>query len=56
MQFTGNLGCQGDLHVVRQDAPGIGFHLQMRLRAFAAPEEIMRFLDEFFRAFQGWFR
>ena len=36
MQFTGNLGCQGDFHVVRQDAPGIGFHFQMRLRAFAA--------------------
>lgn len=56
MQFTGNLGCQGDLHVVWQDAPGIGFHLQVRLRAFAAPEEIMRFQDEVFRAFQGWFR
>ena len=46
MQFTGNLGGQGNFQMVRQDAPRIGFHLQVGVQARMAAEEGVRFQDE----------
>lgn len=46
MQFTGNLSGQGNFQMVRQDAPRIGFHLQVGVQARMAAEEGVRFQDE----------
>ena len=56
MQFTGNLSGQGNFQMVRQDAPRIGFHLQVGVQARMAAEEGVRFQDEILRAPQGRFR